>query len=213
MIRLFSLVGFVIMASTAAAPGQSTNRESPPAPGNPAGMPPGTAQSKPGSPASRQTNQPDRIFMHALAVGGMAEVELGKLAMQKDAGRPVKDFAEHMVRDHGAANDRLAALVKQDGINVPDRPDEEHRAMRAKLEQLSGSRFDEVYIQGQITDHQKTAQLLEYEIGSGENMDLKAFASDILPVVLEHLRMAQDIAAGMSQQTEVLSRDRDQQKR
>jgi hypothetical protein len=41
---------------------------------------------------------------------------------------------------------------------------------------------------------------------------LKAFASDTLPTILEHLRMAQAITAGMSQQTEGLSRDKDQQK-
>jgi putative membrane protein len=212
MTRLLSLMGVVILTSIAPASGQSTNRVSPPAPGNPAGMPPGTTQSTPGSPAPRQTNQSDRIFMHAVAAGGLAELELGKLAMQKEAGRAIKDFAQLMVRDHGAANDRLAALAKEDGIMVPDQVDEEHRTMRAKLEQLSDSRFDEAYIQGQITDHQKTAQLLEYEIGSGENTNLKAFASDILPTVLEHLRMAQALAAGMSQQTEVLPRDKDQKR-
>jgi putative membrane protein len=198
MMRLLSLMGIVIMASVAPASGQSTNRVSPPAPGNPAGMPPGTTQSAPGAPAPGQTNQSDRAFIHAAAVGGSAEIDLGKLAMQKGAGRAVKDFAQLMVRDHGAANDRLATLAKADGITFPDQLDEEHRNMRAQLEQLSGSRFDPAYIQGQITDHQKTAQLLEYEIGSGENMDLKAFASDSLPGVLEHLRLAQAIADEMS---------------
>jgi putative membrane protein len=211
MVRLLSLMGVVIMASFAPASGQPT-AVSPPAPGNPAGMPPGTTQSPPGSPAPRQTNQSDRVFIHAAAVGGLAEVDLGNLAMQKAAGRAVKDFAQLMVRDHGAANDRLAAIAKESGITLPDQLDEEHRTMRSQLEQSRGPRFDHAYIQGQIIDHQKTAQLLEYEIGSGENMDLKAFASDTLPTILEHLRMAQAITAGMSQQTEGLSRDKDQQR-
>jgi putative membrane protein len=211
--RLLSLIGVVIMASVAPASGQPTSPVSPPAPGNPAGMPPGTTQSPPGSPAPRQTNQSDRVFTHAAAIGGLAEVDLGKLATQKAAGRAVQDFAQTMVRDHGAANDRLAAIAKEDGITLPDQLDEEHRTMRSQLEQSSGPHFDRAYIQGQIIDHQKTAQLLEYEIGSGENNDLKAFASDTLPTVLEHLRIAQAIALAMSQQTEGLSRDMDQRKR
>ena len=66
--------------------------------------------------------------------------------------------------------------------------------MRENLRKLSGDRFDRAYIASQLQDHQRTAQLLAYEIGSGENADLKSFAEDTLPVVLEHLQMAQDIA-------------------
>jgi putative membrane protein len=211
MIRLLSLIWIVVMAFIAPAFGQSTNRPTP-APGNPAGMPAGTAESGAGVPAARQTNQADRTFVNAAAIGGLGEVDFGKLAAQNGASRAVKEFAQRMVRDHGAANDRLAALAKADGITLPDKLDEEHRNMRAQLEQLSGARFDQTYIRGQITDHQTTAQLFEYEIGSGQNTDLKAFASEILPTVLEHLRMAQGIAAEISQSA-ALPRDNDQQKR
>jgi putative membrane protein len=46
--------------------------------------------------------------------------------------------------------------------------------------------------------NQKTAQLLEYEIGSGQDVELQSFASEVLPVVLQHLRTAQDIQADMT---------------
>jgi putative membrane protein len=49
-----------------------------------------------------------------------------------------------------------------------------------------------------VTDHQKTAQLLEWEIGSGENAELQKFASDILPIVLEHSEMARRLKAKLS---------------
>jgi putative membrane protein len=49
-----------------------------------------------------------------------------------------------------------------------------------------------------VADHQKTAQLLEYEIGSGQDVELKSFASATLPVVLEHLRGAQEIQAELT---------------
>jgi putative membrane protein len=206
MIRLLSVAGVVVVAFMAPALAQSKDRVGQ-APGNPAGIPPGTVESAPGAPVERQINQSDRTFIHAAATGGLAEVDFGELAAQKGAGRTIKEFAQRMVQDHRAANDRLAGLAKADGIVLPDHLDREHLAMRAQLEQLSGARFDQVYIQGQLTDHQKTAQLMEYEIGSGENADLKAFASDILLAVLEHLRMGQDIAAEMSHQAEGLSRD------
>jgi len=197
MIRLLAFASIALALVAPAAFGQSTNPASP-APGNPGGTPPGMRQSAPGVPAPHQTNQADQAFVHAATVGGLAEVELGRLAAQKASNRTVKEFAERMVRDHSAANDRLATLVKTDR-SAPSL-DEEHQAMRASLEQSSGTQFDNAYMQGQITEHQKTAQLLEYEIGSGDNAELKDFASDVLPTVLAYLRMAQAVAMEMAHQ-------------
>ncbi len=70
--------------------------------------------------------------------------------------------------------------------------------MRDQLEQLSGAEFDRAYLQGQVADHQKAMQLLEWEIGSAQDTALKSFASETLPVVLEHLQLAQDIQAQMT---------------
>ena len=53
-------------------------------------------------------------------------------------------------------------------------------------------------VRGQVADHQKAAQLLEYEIGSGQDVELKTFASDILSIVIQHLQMAQDIQAELT---------------
>jgi putative membrane protein len=110
----------------------------------------------------------------------LAEVNFGKLAAQQGASRAVKEFAQGMVRDHTAASDRLAALVKDFGMAMPDTLDAEHKTIRGKLGSASHAQFDRAYIRGQIIDHQKTAQLLEYKIGSGENAELKKFASDLL---------------------------------
>ncbi|TIT42294.1 MAG: DUF4142 domain-containing protein, partial [Mesorhizobium sp.] len=71
----------------------------------------------------------------------------------------------------------------------------EHERQRAELEKLYGAKFDIAYISGQITDHQKTVQLLEWEIGSGQDADLQHFASETLPTVLDHLQLARDIKA------------------
>jgi putative membrane protein len=158
--------------------------------GNPAGMTLGTGPQQP--------NNADRVFVHAAAIGGMAEVEFGRLAEQKGQSDAVKEFGRRMVEDHGKANERLTSLAKEDGIAVPDDLDAEHQAMRDRLESLSGAEFDLAYLQGQVVDHQKTAQLLEYEIGSGQDIELKSFAAEILPLVLQHLRTAQDLQAELT---------------
>src|SRR3954469_2239176 len=80
--------------------------------GNPAGMPPGTSQTAPGTPAPHQTNQQDQLFVDQASIGGMAEVEFGRLAERKSQDNAVKEFARRMIQDHTKANGRLADLAK-----------------------------------------------------------------------------------------------------
>jgi putative membrane protein len=161
--------------------------------GNPAGMAPGTPQSAPGIPAPHQPNANDRLFAYEATIGGNAEVEFGRLAEQKGGSPAVRDFAHQMVADHGKANQQLAQLAKTANLPQPGEPDEEHKALRGQLDKSNAADFDLAYIRGQVADHQKTAQLFEWEIGSGQDPQLKAFASEVLPIVLRHLEMASSI--------------------
>jgi len=166
--------------------------------GNPAGMSPGSPQIAPGVPAPHQPNQQDRLFVDQASIGGMAEVELGRLAERKSQNAAIKDFARRMVQDHTKAGDQLMSLAKQANTPPAGSLDDEHQGVRADLDKLSGHQFDLAYIDGQVQDHQKTAQLLEWEIGSGQDASLKKFASEALPTVLQHLQIAQDLKAQLT---------------
>ena len=61
----------------------------------------------------------DRKFMEKAAQGGMAEVELGKLATQKASASEVKQFGQRMVDDHSKANDQLKQIATSKGVNLP----------------------------------------------------------------------------------------------
>ena len=161
--------------------------------GNPAGVEPGTPQSAPGVPAPHHPNTQDRLFARLAAAGGMAEVDLGKVAEQKAASGEVKEFARQIVQDHSKANTQLAALAKEANIPLPNELDAEHKVMRAELETLSGAAFDLAYMRGQVTDHQKTVLLMQWEVAFGQDGDLQRFAAQNLPTILQHLQMAQNV--------------------
>jgi putative membrane protein len=163
--------------------------------GNPGGIAAGTPMVKPGVAAPHYPNDADRAFSVVGSIGGMAEVKFGQLASDKAVRSDTKAFARHMVDDHGKANEKLAALAKADKIDLPDKLDGAHQAMLATLKELSGLNFDIEYLTAQVADHQKTAQLMEYEIDSGQDADIAAFAKATLPTVLEHLDMAREALA------------------
>jgi putative membrane protein len=165
---------------------------------NPAGMAPDTPANETGKPPAEHANTADQLFVRQAGVGGMAEVDLGKLALQKASNSSVKEFARQMVDDHGKANDKLIPLAKANEVPLRKDLDMDHRVMRDELAKVSGKDFDIIYIRGQVHDHQKTAQLLEWEIGSGQDPRVRSYATAILPTVLTHLRHAQMIQAELT---------------
>jgi putative membrane protein len=145
--------------------------------------------------ALAQYSNPDKDFYEHAAQGGMAEVDAGKLAEKHGSSQAVKDFGAMMVKDHSAANDQLAQLADRKSVKLPEGPSMTQKAKGKMLEMKSGTDFDKAYIEGQITAHKDTLQLLEKEIDTGKDADAKAFASEIKPKVAEHLKKINQIAA------------------
>jgi len=166
--------------------------------GNPAGMNPATPLSEPGKPAPHYPNTQDRLFVHLAGTGGMAEVEAAKLAAGKTQNSAVARFARTMVEEHSKANERLVALATKAGVPVPAELDPDHKAALAELDKLSGAQFDLAYMQGQLVDHQKTAQILEWEMSNGQDAPLQRLAAETLPSVLHHLQAVQALLAELT---------------
>src|SRR4051794_29751090 len=71
-----------------------------------------TVAPTPGQEPARAGEQ-DRRFVTEATGSGLAEVNLGRMAMKSAGRQEVKDFAEHMVADHTKANDELLALINK----------------------------------------------------------------------------------------------------
>lgn len=167
--------------------------------GNPAGMAPDTRMEAPGVPAPNQTNTQDRLFAQLLAAGGLAEVDLARLAVEKASKPSTKEFAKRMLEDHSAANEKLMGIAEKSKIPLPQELDQDHKKIREDLDKQN-SGFDLAYMRNQVVEHQKTAQLLEWEIGFGQDAELQRFAAEILPTVLSHLELARTLTAELSGQ-------------
>jgi putative membrane protein len=181
MTRIIYLICAAVLPSAAAYAQQG---------GNPGGLSPDTPGIETASPAADHSNTQDKLFVRQAAIGNQAEVELGQLAHKKGASQPVREFAQHMIEDHSKSGDLLRKLGRGANANVPKELDPEHQAVRAKLEKASGKEFDVAYLGSMIQDHQRTANLLQWEITSGQSEPLKKYAADTLPDVMEHLEMA-----------------------
>ncbi|HZR67370.1 MAG TPA: DUF4142 domain-containing protein [Terriglobales bacterium] len=143
----------------------------------------------------------DRQFIKKAAEGGMAEVELGKLATEKASSPDVKQFGQRMVDDHSKANDQLKQIASEKGVTVPDKLSAKDAATKARLEKLSGDSFDRAYMKDMVTDHTKDVSEFRTESKTAKDSDLKSFASQTLPTLEEHLKQAKSIAPKSTTQT------------
>ena len=132
----------------------------------------------------------DTEFRTKAAQGGMAEVALGQLAVNKASDPKVKEFGQRMVDDHGKANEELKSIAQRDGESLPSESSKGQQDMAQKLGQKSGKDFDAAYAQMMVKDHEEDVALFKKEASSGQDPEMKQFASKTLPTLEEHLKMA-----------------------
>jgi len=152
------------------------------------------------APAQSSLSSQDQDFAQKAAIGGKAEVDLGRLAKKNGSTSAIKDFGGQMVTDHGKANKEFTAIAKKDGFKLPSSLDAEHQATKDRLSKEKGADFDRDYVADTVAAHQQTVQLFQDEAKNGQNPDVKGFAQKTLPVIQHHLQMAQQLAAGGTSQ-------------
>lgn len=166
--------------------------------GNPGGMAPDTPRMETGNPPKDHANTQDKLFVRQAAIGNRAEAELGKMAQQKGASEAVRGYGELMQKEHGKSGQELLRVGKNADPAVPKELDPKHVRVREELNKASGKDFDVAYLASQVEDHQKTANLLLWEISAGQSADLTKYAADTLPDVMEHLQAAKQQHAALT---------------
>ncbi|MGA7929289.1 MAG: DUF4142 domain-containing protein, partial [Candidatus Sulfotelmatobacter sp.] len=146
-----------------------------------------TAMNSNSTSASVSVSASDKKFVREAAEGGMAEVELGKLATERASREEVKKFGQRMVDDHGKAGDQLKEIASSRGIQVPDKLSAKDQMTKDRLSKLSGEQFDRAYMSDMVKDHTQDVADFKLESSSGTDPDVKNFAVTTLPTLQDHL--------------------------
>jgi putative membrane protein len=160
---------------------------------------PGSQPGQPGmAPMDQTTNidaqMTDKAFVRKALQGGMAEVQLGQLALQKSSNDDVKQFAHKMVDDHTKLGDEMKQVAQQLSVKVPDSPSGKDKSTMSKMQALNGDEFDKAYIKDMVKDHQQDEKDFKTEANNTTNPALKQVASQGVQVIGEHLQMIEQIA-------------------
>lgn len=139
-------------------------------------------------------------FVEKAGAGGLAEVEMGELGVQKASSGQVKAFAKRVVTDHTKANEQLVATIKGKGLEVPSSQGAMHKAMMDKFREAdAGKAFDRDYMEQMVTDHKADIELFETAADDVKlDAALRGYAKSTLPTLREHLKQAQTIESKLS---------------
>lgn len=153
-----------------------------------------------------------REFISNMAIAGMAEVQLGKVAAERGQDPDVKAFGQIMVRDHTKAGEELKQVASKAGVQLPAQLDDKHRELADRLMKLQGQEFDREYMKAMVDGHDDVHEQLLQQAGwistrndtsvpaavgtSGSTSDdsgVRQWAMKALPVVQQHLQRAREI--------------------
>jgi putative membrane protein len=135
----------------------------------------------------------DKKFVKDAAIGGLIEVELGKLAADKGSSDAVKQFGQHVVETQTKTNEQLKDAAARAGYSIPESLDTKHHGRVDKLAKLSGAEFDKAYIKDQVKENEADVRAFQDESQGGTNSAVKAFAANTLPTLEAQLTMAKDL--------------------
>jgi predicted outer membrane protein len=133
----------------------------------------------------------DSYFVTQTSLGTPFQVDSGRLAQKKAGTQAIRSYAELMVSSHIEVNDALEVILKRKmKVPPPTLLKAAYATTIATFEEETGKRFDADYVRGQVNYQKANAALYRYEIEHGTDSDLKAFAQQTLPKILDHLERA-----------------------
>lgn len=140
-----------------------------------------------------QVAKDDRNFIMEAAQGGMMEVQMGKLAQQNGQSDAVKQFGKRLEDDHSKANQELIGIAQKLGVTPPAQLDKKHQGKVDKMSKVKAQDFDRQFAKAMVDDHQHDVKAFRKQADKGKNAELKQFASQTVPTLEEHLKMARDL--------------------
>jgi putative membrane protein len=141
------------------------------------------------------TNRVDETFASEASNGEMAELEMGKLALNKAYDKKVRLLARIIVDDDSVANQNLGNLTAERRILLLADLEKHEQDVLDDLKKRSGKGFDNAFINAMIKTYQKDITLFEKTSNNLKDHELNQFALQTLPILKMHLLKCQQVCS------------------
>ena len=154
--------------------------------------------------ATAQAEIGDAQIVHIVMTANQVDVDAGKLARTKSAGKETRAFAERMIADHDALNVQVTALAKRLRLKPEDNAVSRslHQASRDNLANLRGLNkgpgFDRAYVAHEVAYHEVVLDVIDRTLVAGaQNPEVKALLVTARPAFAAHLEHARQLQSAL----------------
>lgn len=133
----------------------------------------------------------DSLFASDALKNSFSEMELARLGMERAGSPELRLLAQRIFDDHANAQEDLRIIVAQQGILTEERM--VLSPAQNELLRLSGASFDRAFLREIVQENPDEIRKFKAAARSAKNTELRDFAARNLPVMEEHLRIAENI--------------------
>lgn len=135
------------------------------------------------------------MYTRMAASSDQFEIQSGQLALQMSQNPAVRQFAQMLIEHHQQTTAQLATAAQSAGLPVPPPAmTGAHAQMLANLRGAPMGSFDMAFRDAQIQAHQEALGLHQNYAANGDIPALRTVAGAAVPVIQQHLNMAQSMA-------------------
>lgn len=163
----------------------------------------GTGGTLGGSGGTAAVDLTDGQVASVIRTANVGEIAQAQAALPSLVDDDAREFALEMIDDHGDANDLLETLLMTQNIVSVSNPltiqlQQESNAVIEEIQNATD--VDRVYIDSQVTVHERLLALLDDElIPDTENQVLRAYLQTTRDTVRDHLEDARDVQEDLAQ--------------
>jgi len=136
----------------------------------------------------------DKQFMISAARTDMTQAHEGQMAQNQGRSDDVKNFAKTLVQDHTNSYTQLSELAAKEGVSIPKGINASRNPSIRLLAHLTGQRFDQAFTKDEIASERQTIAVFKREAAHGKDVEVKAYANKMIPVLEKHVQLAEACA-------------------
>lgn len=150
------------------------------------------------SQETRDSGPDDATIVAIFDLANTADIETGKMAVEKGSSKEVRDFGAMLARDHENVRKMGRDLAKKLNVTpTPPKDDQmakDHAAALKRLASLEGPAFDRAFLQHEAAFHKAVIHAIESSLLPAiDNAEVKALVEKVAPAFTAHMLAAQEL--------------------
>jgi putative membrane protein len=146
--------------------------------------------------AEAKASKATESFVQNAAISNQFEILSSQTALSKSRSTEIKQFAQQMIDDHTQTTNQLNSTLptsSADPALAKVKLDSKHQKILDSLNNTPEANFDQAYITAQTDAHNEAVTLFQDYAQKGDDVALKNFAAQTLPILQQHLDHAKQL--------------------